>query len=41
MTANYSDTFVKVDGQWKYKHLRAKLHQISNLDQGWVRQQFR
>lgn len=41
VTANYEDTFVKRDGEWKFKYVKASFQQVSNLDQGWVRQPFR
>jgi hypothetical protein len=41
MSADYNDTFVKVDGEWKIKRVDVVFHHVSNLDQGWVRQQFR
>ena len=41
MSGTYFDTFVKVDGEWRFEHMRPTLHQVSNLDEGWVRQQFR
>jgi limonene-1,2-epoxide hydrolase len=41
MTANYEDTFVKQNGEWKIKHVKVHFHQVSNLDQGWVEQPFR
>lgn len=41
MTGNYSDDFVKVGGEWKFKKVHVHFHQVSNLDQGWVRQPFR
>ena len=37
----YSDEYVKVDGEWKFKQVVCTIHQLSNLDQGWVRQRFR
>jgi hypothetical protein len=41
ITANYEDDFVRVDGEWRFKKVKAQFHQVSNLDQGWVRQPFR
>jgi hypothetical protein len=41
ITANYEDEFVKVDGEWRFKKVKAHFHQVSNLDQGWVKQPFR
>jgi uncharacterized protein (TIGR02246 family) len=41
LTLNYRDTFVKRDGRWYFKELIGKTHQVSNWDQGWVKQPFR
>jgi hypothetical protein len=41
MTGKYADEFVKVDGEWKFKKIEVNFEQVSNLDQGWVKQQFR
>lgn len=41
LSGTYSDKYEKVDGQWKFKHVLVNIGQSSNLDQGWVRQQFR
>jgi len=41
ITAKYADEFVKRDGRWWFKKVGATFEQISNLDQGWVRQPFR
>lgn len=42
ITANYDDEFVRNDdGEWRFKSVKAHFHQVSNLDQGWVRQPFR
>ncbi|MBC8549534.1 MAG: hypothetical protein ISR96_13270 [Nitrospira sp.] len=30
MTARYDDDYVKVDGVWKYQHLRATVRMISD-----------
>lgn len=30
MTARYDDDYVKIDGQWKYQHLRAKVRMIAD-----------
>lgn len=38
VTANYTDRYVKIDGEWKFKHVVADIKMITNLDQGWVRQ---
>lgn len=41
ITAKYDDEFVKRDGRWWFKKVGATFEQISNLDEGWVRQPFR
>lgn len=41
MTGKYDDDFVKVDGEWRFKRIVINFEQVSNLDQGWVKQQFR
>lgn len=41
LTLNYTDRFVKHDGRWLFTELRGTMHQASNWDQGWVRQQWR
>jgi hypothetical protein len=41
LTINYTDQFVKRDGQWYFQELRGRSHQVSNWDQGWVKQPFR
>jgi uncharacterized protein (TIGR02246 family) len=41
LSGTYADEYEKVDGAWKFKHVTVNIGQSSNLDQGWVRQQFR
>jgi hypothetical protein len=41
MSAVYNDTFVREDGQWKFKKVEVEFHQVSDLDKGWVLQKFR
>jgi hypothetical protein len=41
MTAKYADDFVKENGEWRFKRIEVNFEQVSNLDQGWVKQQFR
>lgn len=41
ITGSYQDRFRKVDGRWYFTAITARIHQISNWDQGWVRQPFR
>ena len=32
----YDDDYVKVDGEWKYQHLRVLLRMHANYDKGWA-----
>jgi hypothetical protein len=41
LSGTYDDTYVKEDGMWKFKHVKVNVAQLSNLDEGWVRQPFR
>ena len=41
LTLNYTNQFVKRDGTWYFQELLGSTHQVSNWDQGWVKQQFR
>lgn len=41
MTGKYRDDFVKQDGEWRFRRIEVNFEQVSNLDQGWVKQQFR
>jgi hypothetical protein len=41
LSAIYNDTFVKENGEWKFKTVNVEFHQVSDLDKGWVLQQFR
>ncbi|TCJ33520.1 nuclear transport factor 2 family protein [Parafrankia sp. BMG5.11] len=41
LTLNYTDQFVRRDGTWYFQELLGRTHQVSNWDQGWVRQPFR
>jgi uncharacterized protein (TIGR02246 family) len=41
LSAVYNDTFVRENGEWRFKTVNIEFHQVSNLDEGWVRQQFR
>jgi SnoaL-like domain len=41
LTGKYADDFVKEDGRWRFKRIEINFEQVSNLDQGWVKQQFR
>jgi len=39
--AKYEDTYRKVDGEWKFAHVRIRYEAITNLFQGWVTHPFR
>jgi hypothetical protein len=41
MTGKYRDEFVKENGSWRFRRIEVNFEQVSNLDQGWVKQQFR
>lgn len=41
LTLNYTNKFEKRDGTWLFTELRGSTHQVSNWDQGWVKQRFR
>lgn len=41
MTAVYNDTFVRENGEWRFKTVSVEFHQVSDLDKGWVLQKFR
>ncbi|MDI2030180.1 nuclear transport factor 2 family protein [Saccharopolyspora sp. TS4A08] len=41
ITIHYTDQFVKRDGRWYFQELLGKTHQVSNWDQGWVKQPLR
>jgi hypothetical protein len=41
MTGKYRDDFVKENGEWRFRRIEVNFEQVSNLDQGWVKQQFR
>jgi len=34
----YFDDYVKINGEWKYKHLRIKLRLLAPHDGGWGKQ---
>jgi ribosomal protein L27 len=33
-----NDVYAKVDGVWKFKHVKVNASQCSNLADGWVKQ---
>ena len=41
MTGKYRDDFVKENGSWRFRRIEVNFEQVSNLDQGWVKQPFR
>jgi len=41
LTLNYTDQFVKRGGTWYFQELLGRTHQVSDWDQGWVKQPFR
>ncbi|QUH01819.1 nuclear transport factor 2 family protein [Saccharopolyspora erythraea] len=41
LTIRYTDQFVKRDGSWYFQELLGKTHQVSNWEQGWVKQPLR
>jgi hypothetical protein len=34
----YEDDYVKVDGEWKYQHLRAQIRMAANYETSWAKQ---
>lgn len=41
LTIQYTDQFVKVDGEWFFQELLGKTHHVSDWTEGWVRQPMR
>ena len=41
MSAIYNDTFVRENGEWRFKTVSVEFHQVSDLEKGWVLQKFR
>ena len=37
MAVRYEDDYVKVNGEWKYQHLRADLRMSAPYDKGWAK----
>jgi hypothetical protein len=35
----YEDDYVKVNGEWKYKHLRANIRMSADYDKGWAKKE--
>ena len=38
-SALYEDDYVKVNGEWKYKHLRANIRMSADYDKGWAKKE--
>jgi len=38
LALQYKDDYVKLNGQWKYKHLRINLRLLAPYDEGWDKQ---
>ena len=36
LAARYEDDYIKVNGEWKYQHLRAHLRISANYEKGWA-----
>jgi hypothetical protein len=36
VAVRYEDDYVKVNGEWKYKHLRANIRMSAPYDKGWA-----
>ena len=36
LAARYDDDYVKINGEWKYKHLRAIIRMAAPYQKGWV-----
>ena len=36
LAARYEDDYVKVNGEWKYQHLRARLRMSAPYEKGWA-----
>jgi len=41
ITAEYDDEFVKVDGEWKFKRVKANFRTVANLHEGWHKRPYR
>ena len=41
ITADYDNDFVKIDGEWRIKHVRANFRTVANLQDGWHDKRFR
>ena len=36
IAARYEDVYIKVNGEWKYQHLRAHVRIIASYEKGWA-----
>jgi hypothetical protein len=41
LSGTYHDRYVKIDGDWKFEHVKVNIDQCSNLADGWVKQPLR
>jgi hypothetical protein len=37
LAARYEDDYVKINGEWKYKHLRAIVRMSAPYEKGWTK----
>jgi hypothetical protein len=40
ITATYDNTFVKLDGEWRFQRMKVHFHQSSDIRKGWIEQPF-
>jgi hypothetical protein len=40
ITATYDNTFVKLDGEWRFQRMKVHFHQSSDIRKGWTEQPF-
>jgi SnoaL-like domain len=40
LAARYEDDYVKVDGEWKHKHLRAIIRMAAPYEKGWANKDY-
>jgi SnoaL-like domain len=38
LALQYKDDYVKLNGQWKYQHLRINLRLLASYEEGWAKQ---
>jgi hypothetical protein len=39
VAVRYEDDYVKVNGEWKYQHLRANIRMSADYDKGWAKKE--